>query len=293
VNNLKQSGLALLNHESALKYFPAGRRGCDRQMTNPGLCGCTNDPLKEDGASAFVSLLPYMENGRLYEMMHWETGGVWSYVTSPTDLSMFFGDADKKQAVLTRLPQMVCPSSKAMATCETCVAPPYVVGQDNLGATGSYAAVQGTLNINSAPIPPSTTSSNNRCINTGLFVYKLTRKMKQITDGTSKTAAFGEVRGEDTPAGFNVWSQAFRDGSAMRHTLNALNTPPGTPASGATVDCTYGPCWNGAFGSDHSGGANFCMADGHVTFITDDIDPDSYRAMATFAGNEVPAISSF
>jgi prepilin-type N-terminal cleavage/methylation domain-containing protein/prepilin-type processing-associated H-X9-DG protein len=293
VNNLKQSGIALLNHESAQKFLPAGRRGCDNWLSSPGLCGCSSIPEKEDGASVFVSLLPYMENARLYELMHWEKGGVWSYVTAPTDYSMFFSDLEKKQAVTTRIPEMVCPSSKAAPTCETCIGPAYVVGQDNLGSTGSYAAMQGTLNINSPPIPPATSSGSNRCINNGLFVYKLTRKIKKITDGTSKTVAFGEVKGEDTTGGFNVWSQAFRDGSGMRHTLNAINTPPGTPTSGSTVDCRYGPCWNGAFGSDHPGGANFCMADGHVTFITDDIDPDSYRAIATYAGNETPPISSF
>jgi prepilin-type N-terminal cleavage/methylation domain-containing protein/prepilin-type processing-associated H-X9-DG protein len=292
VNNLKQSGIALLNHESSKKYFPAGRRGCDTQLASPGACGCTNDPKKEDGASVFVSLLPYMENDRLYEMMHWEDGGVWSYVTTPVDYTLFFSNLDKKTAVTTRPAEMVCPSSQDKPTCEECVGSAYVAGQDNLGATGSYAGCQGTLNINPPSIPPYS-AGNNRCINTGLFVYKLTRKVKQITDGTSKTLAFGEVKGSDTGGGFNLWSSAFRDGSGMRHTKNAINTPPGTPTSGATVDCRYGPCWNGAFGSYHSGGANFCLADGHVTFITDDIDADSYQALATYAGNETPPISSF
>ena len=282
-NNLKQIGIALLNHESAKKEFPAGRHGCDLHLASPGACGCSNDALKEDGGSAFVELLPYMEGTGLYDLVHYDQGGIWSYEPA---YEKFFThpDPSRKQMVTTRIPGMICPSSSAKPNCESCSAG-YVVTQDDLGATGSYAGMQGTKNIN--------TSSSSRCLNDGLFVYKLKRKIKRITDGTSKTAAFGEVKGEDTADGFNLWSQAFRDGSGMRHTRNALNTPPGFPKSGATVDCRYGPCWNGAFGSNHPGGAHFCFADGHVAFVTDDIDADSYQALATYAGNETPPVSSF
>jgi len=279
-NNLKQIGIALLNYESAKKYFPAGRHGCDLHLASPGVCGCSADPLKEDGASAFVELMPQMEDSGLYELVHYDRGGIWSYEPA---YEMFFSDADRKKAATTRIPAMICPSSTAGPTCETCSAG-YVAGQDDLGATGCYAAMEGTQNIND--------SSNSRCKNDGLFVYKFTRKFKRITDGTSKTIAFGEVKGEDTPGGFNVWTQAFRDGSTMRNTKNAINTQPGTPTSGQLVDCRYGPCWNGAFGSNHPGGALFCFADGHVTFITDDIDSDSYKALATYAGNDTPTYSS-
>src|SRR5690242_7162307 len=64
-NNLKQLGLAIVNYESAKKVFPAGRHGCDLAY-NPSsgkknTCGCSTDGTKEDGASAFVEMLPFME----------------------------------------------------------------------------------------------------------------------------------------------------------------------------------------------------------------------------------------
>ena len=130
------------------------------------------------------------------------------------------------------------------------------------------------------------TKTNSRCLNDGLFVYKLKRKIKQITDGTSKTIAVGEGKGEDTVNGFNVWTQAFRDGSSMRNTSNPLNTPPGSPFASPLADCQYGPCWNGAFGSNHPSGAIFCFADGHVTFVGDNIDTAVYQAASTYAGSE-------
>jgi prepilin-type processing-associated H-X9-DG protein len=278
-NNLKQIGIALLNYETARKTFPAGRYGCDRADPS-SKCGCSGDPVKEAGSSAMVELLPFMEESALYDLVHYDRGGLWSYEPA---YEIFFTDPDRKKAATTRLATMVCPSSTAAPTCDTCPGPG---DQDKQGSTGSYATVQGTLNINSPPIPPNTSSGNNRCLNTGLFVYKLKRTLKKITDGTSKTMAVGEVKGQDTDAGVNIWTQAFRDGSMMRHTINPLNTPVGFPPASPKSDCRYGPCWNGAFGSYHAGGALFCFADGHVTFVSDDVDTIAYQAAATYAGNE-------
>jgi prepilin-type N-terminal cleavage/methylation domain-containing protein len=281
-NNLKQIGIALLNHESAKKDLPAGRHGCDVANT-ASVCGCSGLPVKEDGASAFVELLPFMEENTLYDLVHYDRGGLWSYETA---YEIFFTDPDRKKVATTRLASMVCPSSTAAPVCDTCIGPG---DQDKEGSTGSYATIIGTLNIYSNPIPPNTNRSNHRCINTGLFVYKLKRKLKQITDGTSKTFAVGEVKGEDTDAGVNIWSQAFHGGSMMRNTVNSLNTPVGFPSTSGKSECRYGPCWNGALGSNHADGALFCFADGHVTFVSDNVDTTAYEAAATFAGSEAVA----
>src|SRR6476660_9188375 len=57
VNNTKQHGLALLNHESTKKRFPAGRHGCGAAYPQPDWYpGCTTKPIVEDGASFFVEL---------------------------------------------------------------------------------------------------------------------------------------------------------------------------------------------------------------------------------------------
>ena len=61
----------------------------------------------------------------------------------------------------------------------------------------------------------------------------------------------------------------------------AVNTPTG-------VECDVAGdnpgCFNGAFASRHPGGSQFLYADGHVEFISEDIDLDTYQNLSTIDG---------
>jgi prepilin-type processing-associated H-X9-DG protein len=43
---------------------------------------------------------------------------------------------------------------------------------------------------------------------------------------------------------------------------------------------------NTAFASEHPGGVNFVFVDGHVRFISENVDTLSYKAAGTISGNE-------
>jgi prepilin-type processing-associated H-X9-DG protein len=113
-----------------------------------------------------------------------------------------------------------------------------------------------------------------------MFVFALRRKAGQITDGLSKTFAAGEIKGMDTLDGYSLWAYGSRHESSMRTTLNVLNEKPG---GGTTRPESWGSHYNGAFGSDHPGGANFVFGDGHVEFVSDNINYAQYQNYATIA----------
>ncbi len=129
--------------------------------------------------------------------------------------------------------------------------------------------------------------------------------MVGITDGTSNTIAIGEaltdrfviaemglIR-EDNRSGFgrkDHWAigsddvdttnqgdmSEFLFSTAVR--INHPRVPSGSPGFAQ---------YELSAGSNHSGGANFMMADGSVRFIRDSINPATYSALGTRNGGEV------
>jgi prepilin-type processing-associated H-X9-DG protein len=144
-------------------------------------------------------------------------------------------------------------------------------------AIGSYALVAGTNG------PSQGISAAVKFDNTGLFLYRNTRRMADIIDGTSNTLAVGEVYDGHLSNNQNIWSVGSRHTHCLRTTENPINTPPGT---GITYN-DGGTLRNGAFMSRHTGGANFALADGSVRFLTQNVDITQYRNAATIRGNEV------
>ena len=82
----------------------------------------------------------------------------------------------------------------------------------------------------------------------------------------------------------NIWTYAYRYLDCFRTTNVALNTPPGVDAVPMPADDGEAANANGAFASQHPGGGHFLFADGHVDFITDEIDYDTYQNYSTIAG---------
>jgi prepilin-type processing-associated H-X9-DG protein len=63
--------------------------------------------------------------------------------------------------------------------------------------------------------------------------------------------------------------------------------PPGSDVAAANDDWTWEDDRLCAFGSQHSGGANFAFADGSVRFVKDSIAFPTLQALSTRAGREV------
>lgn len=274
MNNLKQIGIAINNFEQTRSKFPAGRFGCAGETTSvcAAVCPPPSDPLGRSGASAFVLMLPYLEGAEMYEGADIEAGaGLWNPYVDPN----WFNDPVMAAVISARPGAFVCPSSES----EPFVNRVYGGAPVGSVATGTYALSQGTKG------PSYGTGNVPKCANDGLFEYRRPRIRRWVSDGTTKTFAVGEITPSHLPGTTSVWSNASRHRSSMCSTENALNTLPGLgilDRSESDSDDTFRS--NGAFRSDHPGGAQFVYIDGHVSFVDENVALRAYRAASTIWG---------
>ena len=214
-------------------------------------------------------MLPQMEQHALYDGFNqWQKGAVDPAVCSSDGTTNGWNTglaANLKQ----RVGSYVCPSD----TTE-----PYTPA--GTYAIGSYAFNHGTNG-------PSLGTDQVRLKhhNTGVFMYRTKITPASVTDGLSNTFFVGEVYKGDDPNNSNRWLVGSRHTDSLRSTENPINTKP---TKGVILDL-YGNKVNGAFMSLHRGGAQFVYGDGHVVFISENIDLITYRAMATRSGGEAIA----
>ncbi len=267
-NNLKQIMLALANYESTHEVFPPGRMGCDGWQQNV----CRGNPgYARPGTSGFVMILPQLELQPLYDLLEpFERGAVFPAQpgNSADGTTNGWRTPAVDQAIRSRPDAFVCPSDDSQPMRGSC-------------ATGSYALAQGSNG-------PSFGIDQHRVkhYNNGVFLYRTVNSAKDIVDGLSNTMFVGETVEGHTQNSANCWTIGSRHTHSLRSTDNPLNTPPG---QGVTVDL-YGYSANGAFGSRHPFGAFFGFGDGHVRFLSENIDLDTYRALSTRAGREVVTV---
>jgi prepilin-type N-terminal cleavage/methylation domain-containing protein/prepilin-type processing-associated H-X9-DG protein len=262
-NKLRQVGLGIINYESNHREYPPGRVGCDDTGDQMAIHGCPpNLPAdQKTAASGFVMILPQLEETALYNQLDIHHGGLWN--RNVDDLE-WYKDREKCKAIKQRLDLFVCPSDLSE--------PISSVYLPVKAATCSYAFVQGSLGPDS---PPHVTKYENN----GMFLYVHTRSQVQIRDGLSHTLMIGEVVLADVWESSNTWSYALANADCLRSTRNPLNTRPG---DGIVLDRQ-----NGAFGSQHPHGAVFCFADGHTSFVENDIDLNVYQSASTIDNSDM------
>ncbi len=272
VNNLKNIGLAIMNYESANRRLPQGRAGCDNTLSPP----CDKDPFdsRRTGASAFVTILPQLEEQSLYDQFDLDgstdtsvKAGIWLASGSGS-----WRNLAKDKAMNARPASYVCPTSATEPVSRHLK----YADREYIPATGDYAFCAGhwgaeQLGVSTRPIKTE---------NSGMFLYKTVVRMKHIRDGTSKTYAVGETVEGHLPRTSNMWTYFYRHADSMRTTERSLNTPPAD-----TVNAN-GDKLNGTFGSKHVGGAFFCFGDAHVDFVSDDISEENYLMASTISSQE-------
>lgn len=115
INNLKNIGLAMHNHLSTKKVFPAGRLGCDTFSDDICAGVASEDRV---GVSAFVALLPYLEEQALYDQFSFKKfkNGPWPSASGSSSTAWA---SDYSSAIAIRPKVMFCPSDDSEPCCET------------------------------------------------------------------------------------------------------------------------------------------------------------------------------
>jgi len=302
-NHLRQISLALHSYAASHGAFPPGAILAGYPATGTGsynqLFEATSTSSGRHGTSWMLQVLPFMEQQALYDRWDFAKNVLANEVVAATDISTFY-----------------CPSRRNTVRSEDqTLMFPYWAGWGTMTGWSrggnDYAACMGAQNAFTNPTtgnpsrrfcgpdyvydqPPggmTTLSISGQVIWTcGVFVPNRATRLNDVNDGLSHTLLTGEVPRDvsaDDGDEYRGPCHTHIDGWAAA----GSNTLFDTAREGSTNDLGQrGGCNNGYFesaGSDHPGGAHFGMADGAVTWLSDDIDSALYANLGSMGDGEI------
>ena len=283
-NNVKQLVLGVLNRVDAQRTFPMG------VQTWFNNSGPTVDGIQYGNRrwSWFVYVLPFVEEQAMYDGQ-WKVYSSSTFQTSPalspaTSLS-YYGNLPQKA---TPVPAFMCPSDRNNPKLNSQDGP---ASGTNQGFHGNYVLSAGNQTFGD--------QASSALLN-GLSFPLSSIKLKDVTDGLSKTVAVSEIMVIPEAVGGGVPAIDTRGryhnnyhGGCNFSTLN----PPNTTVTDRIVFCSnqivQAPCVGGGGASSvlsarsyHTGGVNAAMADGAVRFVTNEISVQIWQAVGSRSGGE-------
>ncbi len=265
-SKLKEIGLAVHNYHDATNRLPYN--------SNPNTYGYDDNGRSW---SWLAQILPYIEQDNLHKFGTPNLATPLTGVTNPPPPLPTF--AERADVHSTQLRAYQCPSDPDGSILRTDRAN----GSTSLGcASSNYKGVSGSNWGwgNTQNVGPS---GNNNGLDAGDGIFYRSDAVRALTlvgiiDGTSNTLMVGEdLPGRNTHSG---WPRANYANGTCAIPLNT-SIPGSTPQYGSGD-------WPNvySFRSAHSGGANFCLADGSVRFVSQSIALPNYYAACTRSGGE-------
>jgi prepilin-type N-terminal cleavage/methylation domain-containing protein/prepilin-type processing-associated H-X9-DG protein len=266
-NNLKQIALAAHNYHDAEQAFP--------QLTKVG------SATAPGYLTAFLGLLPYMEQQPLYQQFYSKA------LAKHSPMIGGIGDGGPNSLDASTVPSYVCPADAL---------PSPAVAQ--VSGTNTYLGLT-SYRLGYTGVDSSDPRNGKDGVICGTVV-----RITDITDGTSNTILMGEFANSDP--NWTPWAGVFGSGNFSLTVLTSgwaypflnpigssfypLNyTLPATVPSNPLAAQLQFATRLQAYGSLHTGGANFALADGSIRFIPNSVNgtPALMSALGTRAGGEV------
>jgi len=263
-SNLRQIGIGIHNYSLAFKRFPFG--------------------WDTHGTLWSAGILPQIEQANLYNSLVFQENGLgnWDNTLSPNY------KACQSNLSIFRCPSTPVPLPKTYNG---------IVRRSQIGYRGNGGSTVTSDDQSTRPI--ANTDSFEKIDLNGVFYGCSDIDFASITDGTSHTVLVGESRPDPDFLKDNQGMDFWAIGSPQIDDCRCDGSNAGTEFS-ETSGSFYpqlniavvkpradGRLMEVAFGSYHFGGANMVFGDGAVTFLTDSIDMDIYRALGSRNGNEI------
>ncbi len=307
-NNIRQLGLAVHNYEGALGRFPDGL------WTSEADNGETGSPylLTWYGHTVYTKILPYMEQANLHDRFNLRLSADDAKSNTVDDAGNYLENAVVSEVnTAVEIKSFVCPSD--------IVEGPVLLDWDSRGYSQGWHGITSYLcngGTHSTYFGDTDMQDNGTFYMTGpgsdpfdqpnLEPNAKACEMASIIDGTTNTFLFGERYHFDPNfdeilhAGTFAYSRYpikkwgawgwIGGGNGTSHIFGSTRldapinyiTPPDADANYSNVNIRLS-----AFGSGHPGGANFCLSDGSVNYISETINMVTYQALSTRGEGEV------
>ncbi len=251
-NNLKQLGLGMQNHHSAQQAFPPAAQ---------------RDTLR---ISPHGRLLPYIEQQVLYNQI---------------DKSKRWEDDIHTPIRKTLLSGFVCPSREIVE------ADYFYVGGGWQTGGGEYVTHYAGVMGAKGRLPGTRTNYEHEALGghggfalNGILILDRAISAREVTDGLSNTLLMGEIAWDIGE--FEAWLGGLSPGHTNSMTSKNMTHPLNSYRFDRSLN--FLDINDSSFGSQHTGGgAHFALGDGSTRLVTDSIDLEILKSMASRDSDEV------
>jgi prepilin-type N-terminal cleavage/methylation domain-containing protein/prepilin-type processing-associated H-X9-DG protein len=292
-NNLKQLGLGVMNYVSAKKRFPPGVH-YEEGVTPTGNVSSSTHGSATFGWGTFI--LPFSESNDVYSQFNSITSGTVRFPNYDWERTAAAATVARGSIAAFMCPSDVMgpinvTSNRATGTDPQSGKDPY--GKSNYVGVAGYSGAEDAAKPGTPPIVfrPTTVSgldpANEVARRAGVFGGGSKTKISDIADGTSKTLMIVERDGSNVTR-TNHLDGLGKDGSWWAGSIRLAW--PKTHLTNVNANAFW--LINGTYrfgtGSLHTGdGTNAVFADGHVQWISDNIDGPTWETLGGIADSGV------